>query len=380
MNMNHRYNLPWLLLVLLLTAWVGPHQVAARSVAKQEFSRNINREFSVNADAFTELQNKYGNVTVKVWQQNKVKIDVTIKVNARDQRAAQEVFDRINVIFSNTATSVRAVTEIEPSRSWSWFSNNQNNFNIHYDVYIPEKGSLTVGNKYGNVTTAMVGGQLKLDVKYGNIKAEGAEGAAVVALAYGNGTINQLNDLDLNISYSNLVVEQVRNATGRTRYGNLKIRKGVDIRLDSRYHNAEIGEARLFQTNCGYDNYKLSNIGTLIVSGNYTDVEVGQLSQQLTVNLSYGDIEIDCLAAAFASANITVNYVDIEIGVNPSALYSIDFNGNYAGLEVPANLTRMLDEHRNNLRRLKAHTQRGKGTGIIDINMSYGDCKIQFAE
>jgi hypothetical protein len=370
----------WLLPFLLLTAWVGPLQSAAGTITKQEFSRTINKEFSISADGFTELQNKYGNVTVKVWQQNKVEIDVTIKVNARDQRAAQEVFDRINVVFSNTATSVRAITEIEPNRSWSWFGNNENNFTIHYDVYIPEKGSLTVGNKYGNVATAMTGGQLKLDVKYGDIRAEGAVGSAVVALAYGDGTIDKLNDLDLNMSYSNLVIEQVRNVTGRARYGDLEIRKGVDIRLDSRYNDTEVGEARFFQTNCGYDNYRLSNVGTLVVSGNYTDVKVGQLTQQLTVNLSYGDIEIDRLATSFESVNITVNYTDIKLGVNSSALYSIDFNGNYADLVVPSNLTQMLSEERNSSRRLKAHTQRGKGTGTINIDMSYGDCKIQLTE
>jgi len=380
MNMNRRYNMSWLLPFLLLTAWVGPLHLAARTMAKQEYSRTINKEFSISADGFTELQNKYGNVTVKVWQQNKVQIDVTIKVNARDQRAAQEVFDRINVIFSNTATSVRAITEIEPTSSWSWFGNNENNFNIHYDVYIPEKGSLTVGNKYGNVATAMTGGQLKLDVKYGDIRAEGAVGSAVVALAYGDGTIDQLNDLDLTMSYSNLVIEQVRNVTGRARYGDLEIRKGVDIRLDSRYNDTEIGEARFLQTNCGYDNYRLSNVETLVVSGSYTEIVVGQLTKQLTANLSYGEIDIDRLAAAFESVTITVNYSDIEIGVNSSALYSIDFNGNFVELDVPGNFTQMLNEERHSSRRLKGHTQRGKGTATIHINMSYGNCGIELVD
>jgi hypothetical protein len=226
----------------------------------------------------------------------------------------------------------------------------------------------------------MTGGQLKLDVKYGDIRAEGAVGSAVVALAYGDGTIDQLNDLDLTMSYSNLVIEQVRNLTGRARYGVLEIRKGVDIRLDSRYNDTGIGEARFFQTNCGYDNYRLSNVETLVVSGSYTDLAVGQLTKQLTANLSYGKIDIDRLAAAFESVTVTVNYTDIEIGVNSSALYSIDFNGNFVELDVPGNFTQMLNEERHSSRRLKGHTQRGKGTATIHINMSYGNCGIELVD
>ena len=87
----------------------------ADSSPTQEFTRNINREFGTTAEGMTALYNKYGTVNVKTWQNNSVKIDISIVVNAGSQREADKIFDRIKVNFANAAGYVKAETMIEQS-------------------------------------------------------------------------------------------------------------------------------------------------------------------------------------------------------------------------------------------------------------------------
>lgn len=84
----------------------------------QEFTKTVKKEFPINATGTVDLSNKYGKVDVHTWERDRVKIDVTIVVDARSESTAQEVFNRIQIDFSNDDSFVKAETSIETNKSW----------------------------------------------------------------------------------------------------------------------------------------------------------------------------------------------------------------------------------------------------------------------
>lgn len=48
--------------------------------AKQVFTKNIKKEFSVSANGTCEISNMYGIVELKTWDKNRVKVDVLISI------------------------------------------------------------------------------------------------------------------------------------------------------------------------------------------------------------------------------------------------------------------------------------------------------------
>ena len=82
------------LIIFALMLHVG---VALATDPTQEFIKTINREFSTAQEGTTALYNKYGKVNVNTWQNNSVKIEITIMVNTNSQREADKTFDRIQV-------------------------------------------------------------------------------------------------------------------------------------------------------------------------------------------------------------------------------------------------------------------------------------------
>ncbi len=126
--------------------------ITAIAETSGDFEKKIEQEYPISADGMVEIANKYGNVDVETWSDLKVRIVVTIKVDARNQERADQVFDRININFSNTASLVRASTEINTAKNWSrWFSNNSDKFEISYHVYVPESINVDIENRFGAI-------------------------------------------------------------------------------------------------------------------------------------------------------------------------------------------------------------------------------------
>ena len=94
MKLAYKISLVFLLAGLLVTGLQAKNHY-------QEFTKTIKKEFDITRDGTTNIKNKYGKVDIKTWDKNRVKIDVRIVVNARSEKSAQEVFDRIDIGFSN---------------------------------------------------------------------------------------------------------------------------------------------------------------------------------------------------------------------------------------------------------------------------------------
>ena len=80
-----------------------------------EKTKTIKKEFDVNADALLNIKNKYGNVDVISWNQNRVEIEVTITVSGNNEAKVIDRLSKINVNFENSRTAVSAKTIIENS-------------------------------------------------------------------------------------------------------------------------------------------------------------------------------------------------------------------------------------------------------------------------
>ena len=81
--------------------------VVAVDGGKEEFTRKHNKEFDISRSGEVVLSNKYGNIDVKTNNGSKVIIEVEIIVNARNESAANEAFERINIDFSSTSDYVK---------------------------------------------------------------------------------------------------------------------------------------------------------------------------------------------------------------------------------------------------------------------------------
>lgn len=349
---------------------------------RQEYTKTINKEFVVSADATVELSNRYGKINIETWERNAVKLDIRIVVQTNSQENANEVFDRINIDLYNSASVVRATTEIDSKGGRSWWDrifgeNSRDKFKIYYDVKMPRSGALEATAKYCDVKAiGTIAGETKLDVKYGDIDFENIENDVEIELAYGDAAIKSVRELDLSLRYGEIDVETASDVSLNTRYSKVRIDALQNARIDTRYDDFVLGEVNELNIETGYSDFRVKSANVVTMDGNYSDLRLDELSKEVTTDMSYGDLSIGKLMPGFSRVQLEGRYSDFVIGLSDEVQFSLDIEARYAGVSYPKDrmeINYLVEQ--GNSKTIRGKTKNGGG-GTIEAEIGYGSIKL----
>lgn len=361
------------LLILLL---IGASAPAFAGGPKREFIKTINREFSTTANGMTALYNKYGKVTVNTWNNNSVKIDITIVVNADDQRTADRTFERINVNFTNTAGYVKAETFIGDEGWWPGGGSCQD-FKINYEVWMPIGNQLDLKNKYGNSYVGPLNGKLFAEIKYGDLRTEAIGADADLYLGYGKAYLARVNNLYGQISYGELTVPEARDLQLDTKYSDMNVERAAGVRITSKYDDFTFGTLDDLRLQTKYANVRANSARAMLITAQYTDVKLGNLADKLDADLTYGALVIDAVGRGFSDINVTGKYTNVKLYVERGAAYRFEAEGNYTEIHPPSGATMRQREDTGAWESARGYVGDANAKGLVRVKLSYGDFVIK---
>ena len=350
-----------------------------------DFDKRLSETYPISADGRVRLDNRYGEIKVVTWSQPRVKIDVLIRVQARSQDDADDVFDRIDVHLSGGSNSASAVTSIDSGGSggfWnslfnmSW-GDNSNDFKIYYTVSLPATVELDVSAKYCDVELPNLSGRTVLDVAYGDLVAGKLTNTSEMSVSYGSARADYLgNNSTVRMRYSEGSFRNTGDLRYDGRYSESRFGKVGNLRLDIGYEEIDVESATEVRMEGNYNELAVERVDRLYLDGNYTDYNIGTVTKVLELNGNYGDIEVDALTAGFESVSIRVSYSDVEIDVDESSGYTLDLSARYGDIDVPTgNLDNREVRSEGSTETVRGR-KAGTGNGTIRIDTSYGDIEI----
>lgn len=359
-----------LLLVLLA---LGGATLASATSPKQEFSKKINREFGISATGTTAIYNKYGKVNINTWSNNSVKIDITIIVNARDQRAADRTFDRIKINFLSTADYVKAETVIETETSTSWLGSTSQDFKINYEVWMPAGNQLDLKNKYGNAFVANLNGKLSAEIKYGDLRTEAIHNDADLSIGYGKATVAKVRNLTGYISYGGLNLADAASVQIDTKYSNFQIDNADAVRVTSKYDNFNLGNVHDLRVQTKYSNLRVQQTKAVFVTAQYTDVKLNNISGSVDADLNYGSLKVDALGRNFSNARIVAKYTDVQMNVESGTTFRFDAEGMHTGLRTPSGAVISRSDKSSSRTAIEGFVGDANSPRLVRARLSYGD-------
>jgi len=305
----------WLLMPVCLVA--GP---------TKEYSRSINREFGTLADGTTVLYNKHGQVEVKTWGNNSVRIDIAIIVNAYSDRDAENMFNRINVNFANAPGYVKAETFVDGAGAW-WDPPQNLDFRVEYTVYMPLNNQLELRNRYANSAIANLNGKLIADIKYGDLKAATLGNDADLNLGNGKAWISKVRNLYGAIAFGTLTINEAQDVQIDSKNSILNISAANSARLTSRYDNLTLGNVKELRLQTKYSDVKISGVGASFITAQYSDVNVAFLTRLLDADMQYGNLNVGNLQRGFDEVKMAGKHTDFTIVSDRSISYRFDLQG-----------------------------------------------------
>jgi hypothetical protein len=320
--------------------------------------KNIKKTYVVNSNAGIDIDNRYGNISVSTWDEDKIDLDITIKVNGPNENWVDEKLNSIDIDITALKSMVTAITSIGNSSLKSKGSNNS--FEINYVIKIPKNGTVKLVNKYGNITTLSI------------------EGSTDIACKYGKVTLGKLNNSDnkVHIEYcQNSTIDYIKNGTIEARYSGLKINDSGNLNLDTNYTDLVLSDGQNIKYDCNYGTLKFQKINSFTGSGNYLTISIAEISNSVNVDTNYSKINISTITNKANNVNINSGYSDISLGYDINYAFDFDINTKYGSIKSDNSLDVSVNESKNTSKRISGFNKK-KGQNKVVITSNYGNVSL----
>ncbi|NQV53229.1 MAG: hypothetical protein HQ500_08590 [Flavobacteriales bacterium] len=329
--------------------------LSASAQAKDEYTKEWKKDYTVNADAAFKLKSKFSDVNVTTWDQNTISVHFLVKVDESNEDKAQKVLDAISVkevSASSSAVSLETILE----------DKNMDDVTIVYTIKMPSSIRIDLDNDFGSSFLASMSAPVTVDIDYGNLRAEKLEGKGNV----------------LNMDFSSAELDGLSDAEVTMTYGSLEIDDAGKLVLKSSFSAIDIDHAVSLDAKSSYDAFEIDDIGSLSMSSSFSSAEIDKLSGALKAELEYGSLEVDEIAAAFTTVDITGGFSSIEIGFANGASYALNAKVKAGEIEGPDNIDAKVKVSPDHMQRILAGTVGSSpGARTVTIDISQGSVEIE---
>jgi len=327
---------------------------------KYEKSKKINKEFSVNADALLDINNKYGNVDVVSWNENRVVIDVEIIVSGNSESKVIEKLSEISIEFDSSKSKVSAKTVFGKKSGWK---NNSNlSFEVNYKVKMPVTNQANFNNDYGSISLNELKGKASINCDYGKI---------IIGSLYHNAN-------SINIDYTNnSTIELINGGSINADYSELTVEKAKNINLNADYTTTVFESLEDLNFNCDYGKVQVEQGNNINGNGDYLSMEFGTIYKNLNIESDYGNIKVKKLMNGFENVEINTDYTSTKIGLDPAASFNFILNLSYAGFSYDGdNITYTKKIVKNTSNYYEGSVNKVNSSSNIKISSDYGGVKF----
>lgn len=155
--------------------------VALQGVAFAETLKEVfDRTYDIRAGGHLSLDNTNGRVTVKAWDQQRVRIRAMKEVSSRDTGEARRAMGEFRIQVQPDGAGIRVDT-IYPKRRgdsvFDWIAGSNVNATAEYEVSVPRALNLDIRTVNGGVFVADVSGELDLETTNGKIDVSRCAGS-----------------------------------------------------------------------------------------------------------------------------------------------------------------------------------------------------------
>lgn len=276
-------------------------------------TRNECWSAKVNQQCQLQMVNKYGNIHFHNWEKDSVKIDATLIVNAKNNDRLNKLYNYIDFEFLATQYYITIKTVFKNYSNTVWYDfatmaesliNSGNALQVNYNVYLPEYLSLKIDNKFGNIYSSNHSGKYQVQLSNGDIKINVLKGDADIHLTFGNFTLNNAMNAELNLSYAEAEIRQIEKANIECKSSRINIDESKQLKINSRR-----------------DKIKIKNCKSIDFTGNFSNLTIDNLNSDIIFNAKYGDVNINQISSTVSLLQFNTNYTDVNL------IYASKWNG-----------------------------------------------------
>lgn len=261
------------------------------------------------------IDNKFGAIYFEKTNDELMSIEASFDIENLSKSNAEYLAKQVKFDINKSGNTVLSKTSFTDD-----FKTSQN-FEIILKVRIPDNIELNVENSYGDVYMPDFAGKTNLTIEYGNLEAGKltCESSPVkLSLKYGKATINEIYNLDADISYAELRV----NETGKTN-------------LNSKYSIIEMNTTSQIELESNFDHISIDTVDLIKSISNYSQFDINRINESIKLVMKHGNFNVMNVSKTFQSIEIDNAYGELFLNMPSNSTYYLDSETYYADLKYP---------------------------------------------
>jgi hypothetical protein len=274
-------------------------------------TKRILKSYPVSPSTYIELDNKYGDIEVNLWDKDSVKFEITITVHSDKEEELNKMLDQVKIDIK--ATPAFVIVNTDWSEEVGVFKKgiikinqeivSNTKYTINYKLTLPEKTELSITNKFGNIFMSNYIGKLSVNLSYGDLRAHKLSNVKELNAKYGKVKIKEL-------SYGRINLQSVKP---------FDVDKCLELDMESSSSEIEIDQLKNLTLSSSHDEINIGKVNSFTVSSSMSDISVEDVLTKFYATSKYGSIKL--LNVNASSENITIEATKTEVDVKiPSDL------------------------------------------------------------
>ena len=287
--------------------------------------------------------NSFGNVDIIRWDNDKLRVVITINVIAWDKEDANRFTEKLipktelkinkkgNYYFSTTndLSNIKNLCNCKDKGIVyaPWFKKNAKvkHYSVNYKIYIPASvNEMTVVNNFGNMSLPDFDGNLHFALRNGNLKAGKLNFTGNVIFSrirYGKAHIESIGNGKLYLySCKNVQLDKADNVEIKSEFSEININNGSSLTIKSKSDNYTIGDITAFKG-----------------SGNFSDFTIANLQQSMHLQSKSGSVSLLSINPAFSKIDLNGNFSDFNLNIQ-DLQFRINADLDFTDLSCPESL------------------------------------------
>lgn len=365
--MNARYVFSLLTLCICLLA----------EAQSTRMEKQYDKSFLANEGGRLDVYNKYGEVIVRVWDRDSVRVIVNIEAAGKNTEVVQKNMQRIDVSFRAVGDLITVSTQV--SKGSGFFKElmsevddysksifGSNGLKVNYEIWLPENFNLNIENKFGDIYMSDLKSRVSVDLAHGDLKASRLEGETTLKQSFGKNNIDFIKDGTL--TYRGV----------ESRIASAKI-----LNIESSSSEIELDQVSYVQLNSRNDKISITEVDEVVGDGTFSDLTADIIYTSANLNFNYGDIYFTRIQRDFRNISLTCKSTDINLILDQSSYILSNITADEEKMIVPNSMLLLRKEieevsEQINLSGFVGNTQTSYGE--LDIRSGGGELIIAIKE
>jgi len=322
--------------------------------AHHRLMEEITRVFPVTENPGLIIDNKHGQIDLKIWEKDSIKVVVEIEVEGRDEHQVEDLMDNVEPQFSVFNDVIEIETNISDQKK-GLFERliaavdifDKSDIDVDYTIWAPVNTTIDIKNKFGDILLENFTKSTRVDLSYGDFRMD---------------TIPE--NTKLNLKFGKLIVRHLVAAEVNLKHYTAKIKSADRLQLKSSNSDIQIKKMNILNLQSNKDDVEIDTINVLKGTAKLSDIIINYVYDSTWLDLQNVALEVDEMHPHFKDFEIEQNSSHVDVNIKGTAFkLKLDLEGSQ--MTVPKTVYKIakdvIDEKKNYRR----------------VNLLYGDNPVQ---